>query len=102
MQPYLKWLFTHIAYRRLIFSFVIFGIIIHMSIRLIIPFAIGQIVEKIVLGDFALISTFAFVILVSGIIAEVFDLGMSTGNEFLAQTVEKNTRIEFFNSLTHP
>lgn len=100
MQPYIRWLFTHIAYRRVIFSFVIIGIIIHMSIRLIIPFAIGQIIDKIVLGDFALISTFAIVILVSGVIAEIFDLGMSTGNEFLAQTVEKNTRIEFFNSLT--
>ncbi|MHA2362674.1 MAG: ABC transporter ATP-binding protein [Candidatus Hodarchaeales archaeon] len=100
MQPYLSWFISHVAYRKKFFGAVIIGIIIHMSVRLVIPFALGEIVDKIAQGNLGLISTYALIILFSGIIAEAFDLGMSACNEVLAQTVEKNTRIEFFNSMT--
>ena len=98
VKPYQSWFLRHIISRKYIFLFVVFGIIVHMSVRLVIPYAFGEVIENIAKDSLSKISTFALILLVAGITAEFFDLIMSAGNEILAQTVEMNTRTEFFDS----
>ncbi|MHA2340015.1 MAG: hypothetical protein ACXACX_22170, partial [Candidatus Hodarchaeales archaeon] len=70
-----------------------------MSIRLVIPIALGSTIGDIANGNISLIPFYAIIILASGIFAEIGDWIMSMFNEVLAQNLEMTTRVEFFNSM---
>lgn len=79
---------------------IIIGIIIHQSLRFVIPVWLGLFIDeglKQGLTDQAIL--YVSLMLITGLLSAFFDLTMSWGNEIAANHVETEARSLFFNSI---
>ena len=96
----LRWLAELTLRYKFVSIYVIIGIIIHQSLRFVIPVFVGDLVEYGVKpNNFDNIKYFAILVLVAGLISPFFDATMSWGNEYLASAVERDVRSIYFQSL---
>ncbi|MHA2503717.1 MAG: ABC transporter ATP-binding protein [Candidatus Kariarchaeaceae archaeon] len=96
----MRWLIELVMQYKLVTFFVIIGIIIHQTLRFVIPVLIGLLVDRgIVERDPEAILYYSLAVLIVGIISPFFDAAMSWGNEYLAASVERDVRSIYFQSL---
>lgn len=96
----IRWVLDILLERRLLFSGIIIGIIIHQSLRFVIPVIIGDLVEfGIEAGDKNQVKYYSLLLISVALISAFFDLTMSWLNEIAANDVEYKTRDIYFKSV---
>lgn len=86
--------------RKLLFIYVIFGIITHQSLRFVQAPIVGDLVEfGIQTRSYDKIYYYTFLLLLTALISAFFDLTMSWANEIIANHVEYHTRSIFFKNV---
>lgn len=95
-----RWVLDILLERRILFSSIIIGIIIHQSLRFVIPVIIGDLVEfGIEAGDKNQVKYYSTLLISIALISAFFDLTMSWLNEIAANDVEYKTRDIYFKSV---
>lgn len=96
----LKWIAELALVHKGVATYVVIGIIIHQSLRFMIPVLVGNLVEYgIRPGSLDQVRFYAILVLIVGLISPFFDATMSWGNEYLAASVERDVRSIYFQSL---
>ncbi len=94
--------FDLVFQRKMLFLFVVMGVIIHQSLRFVQAPLIGDLVEfGIQKNSIDQIKHYTILILIIALIAAFFDTVMSWGNEIIANDVEYHTRSIYFDSVQH-
>jgi ATP-binding cassette subfamily B protein len=95
-----RWVLDILLERRILFSGIVIGIIIHQSMRFVIPVVIGDLVEfGIEAGDKSQVEYYSWLLISIALISAFFDLTMSWLNEIAANDVEYKTRDIYFKSV---
>lgn len=95
-----RWVLDILLERRILFLGIVIGIVIHQSMRFIIPVIIGDLVEfGIESGDKSKVEYYTTLLISIALISAFFDLTMSWLNEIAANDVEYKTRDIYFKSV---
>jgi len=96
----LRWLGSMALNHSFVSLYIVIGIIIHQTLRFMIPVFVGDLVQYgVEPKSIPQIKYFATLILITGLISAFFDATMSWANEYLAATVERDVRSTYFKSL---
>ncbi|MHA2169281.1 MAG: ABC transporter transmembrane domain-containing protein [Candidatus Kariarchaeaceae archaeon] len=96
----IRWVLELLLERPVLLILIIGGIIIHQSLRFVIPVLIGKFVESgLEAKNLEMVKFYAIAIIVVALISAFFDLTMSWANEIAANDVEFKTRSIYFRSI---
>lgn len=92
--------FDLLLQRKLLFLYIVIGVIIHQSLRFVIAPVIGDLVEfGVEKSNIELVKQYALLIVLLSLLSAFFDMTMSWANEIAANDVEFHTRSIYFRSI---